>query len=201
MEKKYLSGLTLIELLASVAIIAILVLLVINTFIGQIAKGNDAKRKADLDRIKVATEEYEKDHNCYPPANLVVCENGGAGLKPYLNLIPCDPVTHQSYAYEPGPGACGGWFRAYAKLQNTADKSIIPSIGPGQLYNYYVFSPNAPALATGYESGSDTGYWGCIKGYCVPLKLTSPGNPVCGPSYQTSNCPNSDSCSSAYECK
>ena len=145
MVKKYFSGFTLIELMIAVCIIAILVFLAVNTYISQTLKGYDARRKADLDRIKVATEEYEKDNNCYPPAGLVVCENGGLGLKPYLNTIPCDPRTHASYAFEPGPGVCAAWFRAYAKLENAGDKSIIPLIGPGGVYNYYVSSSNAPA--------------------------------------------------------
>jgi len=198
MVKRYFFGFTLIEVMVAVAIIALLILLVINTFVNQTLKGNDAKRKADLDRIKVAVEEYEKDHNCYPAT--VTCPTD-AGLAPYLTNIPCDPLTHQPYAYEPGPGVCAGWFRSYAKLQNAADKSIVPIIGPGGAYNYYVDSPNAPVLLSGYASGGvDTGYWGCIGGVCTPINVTSPGNPVCGPSYQTSNCPNSDSCSSAYEC-
>jgi len=203
MVKKYFSGFTLIELLIVVSIIAILALLVINTFTGQIRKGNDAKRKADLDRIKVAVEEYEKDQNCYPQE--VICTSGGTGLKPYLNVIPCDPRTHLSYDYEPDPsGVCAAWFRAYAKLENTADKSIIESIGPTGQDNYYVCSPNAPVLGK-YSSDVDTDYWGCIGGVCVPIRLIAPNQPVCGPSSQTPDCYSINKCvpegSQTWECK
>jgi len=195
MAKKYFSGFTLIELLVVISIIALLALLAINIFVGQIRKGNDAKRKADLDRIKVAAEEYEKDHNCYPPIDLVVCTNGGVGLKPYLNVIPCDPRTHVSYAYEPDPsGVCAGWFRAYVKLENIADKSIIQSIGPGGVYNYYVSSPNAPVLTSG-QGGSPLpqscgyDYWGCNSGVCISINWKPDcSGPVCQPGYDNPNC-------------
>ncbi len=190
--------------MVAVSVIAILTLLVINTYLGQTFKGYDAKRKGDLDRIKVATEEYEKDNNCYPPAALVKCENGGAGLKPYLNTIPCDPKTHESYAYEPDPEGCPIWFRAYAKLENLGDKSAIPGIGPGGAYNYYVSSPNAPLLG-GFASEVPTSHWGCFSGICKPLKENPPGNPVCGPSSTTSDCYSLNHCipegAQDWECK
>ena len=81
---------TLVELLIVVSIIILLVLIAIAFFRGQLFKGLDAKRKADINRIKVAIEEYEKDHDCYPPPQIVVCDPG-TGLSPYLDKIPCDP--------------------------------------------------------------------------------------------------------------
>ena len=132
---------TLIEALIVVAILALLATLSIMSVKNQVLKGNDAKRKADINRIKIAVEEYEKDHNCYPQS--VVCTGGGTGLQPYLNKIPCDSTTNQSYAYEPSctsGGCCPNWYRFYAKLQNTADTEITPSIGPGNQYNFYSIS-------------------------------------------------------------
>lgn len=61
------SGFTLVELLVVIAFLAIIAVIIINALRSSLWKGNDAKRKADLDRIKIALEEYEKDHNCYPP--------------------------------------------------------------------------------------------------------------------------------------
>jgi len=201
MAKKYFFGFTLIELLITVAIISLLAILVMNTFVSQIAKGNDAKRKADLNRIKVAVEEYEKDHNCYPAT--VVCPTD-TGLNPYLKNIPCDPVTHDSYYYEPeSDTSCPRWFRVYAILQNTKDSSLIQGIGPGCVYNYYRSSENAPVPScsgvtpTNTPSSTPTttpfgdgGNYGCNKSeVCVPIGW-DPNRPgwECDPNFAASDC-------------
>src|SRR5271157_5862912 len=104
MVKKFFSGFTLVELMIVLAFLAVLIAIVIVFFTGQIAKGTDAQRKSDMNRIKLALEEYEKDHNCYPPKDLVTCNVAplnGTGLRPYLEKIPCDPATGSSYDYEP----------------------------------------------------------------------------------------------------
>jgi len=122
----------------AVGIVALLIILTINTFIGQIAKANDAKRKADLNRIKIALEEYEKDNNFYPAS--VTCPTD-VGLTPYLQIIPCDPQTKQSYGYENDGTAHSGWFKIYALLQTD---TTTPHFGPGGAYNYVQSSESAP---------------------------------------------------------
>ena len=102
------SGFTLVELVIVLAIIAILAVIALLYLRGQLFKGNDARRKGDLNRISLALEEYEKDHNCYPPTSqpgselLMECDPG-TGLEPYLSKIPCDPVRLSSYYYEYDP--------------------------------------------------------------------------------------------------
>ncbi|KKU10395.1 MAG: hypothetical protein UX13_C0013G0011, partial [Candidatus Woesebacteria bacterium GW2011_GWB1_45_5] len=103
-----------------VGILAVLVLIAIAYFRGQIFKGNDAKRKGDIRRIQVAVEEYEKDHDCYPLPQAVAC-NPGTGLNPYLSRVPCDPITKASYFYEHEDSTCPGWYRVYTKLDNPND--------------------------------------------------------------------------------
>ena len=137
-------GFTLIELLIVISILGLLVLALIFSLKGQMAKGRDAKRKADVHLLKTAVEEYEKDHDCYPdPADFEEC---GETFEPYLPTILCDPFTGDAYYYEipPGGEACPRWFRIYAKLENLNDNSILAGIGPNKSYNYYVSSPNAP---------------------------------------------------------
>lgn len=97
--QKLKKGFTLIEFLVAVAIIALLTLIVITAVRNRINNANDAKRKADLQRIATAFEEYYSDKDCYPVSTtLNTC--GGNQLKDFgLNSIPCDPVYHTPYCY------------------------------------------------------------------------------------------------------
>jgi prepilin-type N-terminal cleavage/methylation domain-containing protein len=201
------SALTLIELLIVVAIVGLLAILAISLIRRQIYKGNDANRKGDLNRIQVAAEEYEKDHNCYP--TVIECgEDSNQQVYPYLKNVPCDPVTNESYAYEPETStSCPSWYRIYSSLENLADTAILSSIGPGGIYNYYVGSANAPSPVVTAGGGTPTpaptqggavsGYWGCMGGLggtCEPVEVSSPGQPVCNPTYNDANCGVTNGC-------
>jgi len=116
---------TLIELMIVVAIIAILTLLAITNWHQQINRAKDAQRKKDLNRLKIAFEDYYNDHQCYPPADILNhCE--GNELQPYLNSIPCDPSDNTPYCYihDPDNQTCGQEFRILAALKNPHDPAI-----------------------------------------------------------------------------
>lgn len=188
-------GFTLVELLVVVAIIAILIALIASSFIRQIAKGNDSKRKADLNRIKISLEEFEKDHNCYPdPYTMTTCGSDvNIAVHPYLSNVPCDPISKTAYFYETDGLTCPRWFRIYTTLQNTKDTQLVPNIGPGNIYSYYVSSDNAPPLESG--TGSTQYYWGCKNGQCVPIDLKLDGSgPVCEPGFTNDFCNGSGNC-------
>jgi len=131
---------TLTELLIVVSIIIILGVLVIAFLRTQLFKGNDARRKADIKRIGIAVEEYEKDKDCYPAT--VTCTTN-TSLRPYLETIPCDPVSKLPYAYVNDGTTCSKWYRIYADLDNEKDVDYQTGIGPGGVYNYVQTSPNA----------------------------------------------------------
>ncbi len=177
-------GFTLIEILAVVAIIAVLIVLGFIAYSKQLARARDARRKADINRIQVAVEEYEKDHNCYPLPELVKCVPG-TGLQPYLKQIPCDPRTGDSYPYDyDTPATCPRWYRVFAKLENTSDHDYQPQIGPDGNYSYVQSSPNA---LSPYLSGS--GFYGCKAGLCFPVYYDArrPGI-ECDPHYGDPDC-------------
>lgn len=178
-------GFTLIELLVVISIIIFLLLLAFILFRSQIFKANDAKRKGDIERIQVAVEEYEKDNNCYPLPQLVTCDPG-SGLNPYLGKIPCDPTTDASYYYDYEDSACPSWYRIFATLENSQDTDILPYCGPGNSFNYYISSPNAPNCIITGPLGN---FYGCKLGRCVEISWdpSRPG-PECDPNYQSSNC-------------
>lgn len=183
LTRNNLGGLTLTEVLIVIGILTFLILMVLLAFRSQIFKGNDAKRKGDIHKIQVAIEEYEKDHNCYPLPSQVVC-NPGTGLQPYLDKIPCDPVTDSSYLYEIEDSGCPSWYRVLADLENESDPDAQDACGPDGSYNYYASSPNAP-LCHLVESE----FYGCKSGVCVPILWDNsrPG-PECDPNYQNPSC-------------
>ncbi len=116
-------GFTLTEVLIVLALLAVLAILLLWNFQSKQGQARDARRKTDLDRIKVAFEEYYNDHNCYPPSDILNNCNGQE-LQPYLDRIPCDPVTKDPYVYMPlEPNECKG-YRVLAHLENDSDPAI-----------------------------------------------------------------------------
>lgn len=135
-------GFTLIELMVVIAILAILIITGMTSWRNHINKARDAQRKADLQRISIAFEDYYNDHNCYPPED-ILNNCGGAELTPYLFKIPCDPITKQPYHYEPDTDhpACFRNFRILTLLNNLSDP-VAADLGYGPNYNYGVASTN-----------------------------------------------------------
>jgi general secretion pathway protein G len=174
MVKKSYSGFTLVELMIVLVIIGILAALIVMYIVNQINKANDAKRLADINRIQEAVEEFEKDHNCYPPADkMLTCgTDPSIAIYPYLNNVPCDPVTHKAYVYEvPSGNVCPDWYRFQTEINNSP---------------YYISSPNAPTTTpapTSTPGGGSGGVWGCKNGTCEPV---APGS--CSTTYNSNDC-------------
>lgn len=152
-------GFTLVELLIVIAILAIMAIIMIGIInpAALVGRGNDARRKKDLSRIKVAFEEYANDNNnCYPTqAMLDGLSCSSAGFATWgINSWPCDPVSKRKYDVTVGDNIdCPNWYRIYAKLENENDKDIVT--GPNGNYpglaglpddnNYEVTSGNVSA--------------------------------------------------------
>jgi prepilin-type N-terminal cleavage/methylation domain-containing protein len=192
-SKKLFSAFTLIEVIIVVAIIAILIIAAIWAYRTQILKGFDSRRKTDMYQIKVALEEYEKDHNCYPTA-VLYREQGEEILKPYIPFLPKDPRTKEDYVYTPqSDTGCPKWYWLFTSLENTADADSAKlgcqsGCGSGG-YTYYVSSYNAPEpertisspLPSGPGATTPPGvkYFGCFSGVCK--EISNPPN--CQPNW------------------
>lgn len=153
-------GFTLIELLIVVSILSILTIIGMMSWRRQLDKAKDAQRKDHLQKISLAFEEYFSDNGCYPPEGIL--ENcGGEELAPYLDHIPCDPMSGEPYEYIPDTDhpSCYLNFRIMGHLDNDSDPVIAKlgcatSAGCGwegePIYNYGVSSKNVtvanPAL-------------------------------------------------------
>lgn len=119
-------GLTLVEILIVMSIIAILAVMLISILnaIGITNRARDAQRKKDLNRVKVAFEEYFSDKGYFPNADLVgqlnQKSNCGSGVfKPYLNQWPCDPNGNPYRIFTEL-----NRFRVVVNLENKTDKDI-----------------------------------------------------------------------------
>lgn len=106
---KHRSGFTLVELLVVISLIGVLTTLVVANLNSARERARDAQRKSDLRNIQTALRLYYNDVGVYPTSasgNIVACdgactwgeewENGGTV---YMNTLPGDPLTDQSYLY------------------------------------------------------------------------------------------------------
>jgi len=211
------AGFSLIEALIVITMLAVLLISFLSVFkpASQINKASDARRKSDLDRLRVAFEEYYDDHNCYPNFSL---ECGSTDLAPYLEKITCDPEG-DSYFYSPAaPTSCPQSFRIYTILKNSTDSSIAKvgcthGCGPAgsPIYNYCVCSTNVdcqpgpiptetPAPPLPSPTPTPECAYICIPGsgctpWCGPI-------PESCPKYHTENCGGPEVCQSpANQCR
>lgn len=194
-------GFTLIEVLVVVAIIALLIIMGIWASRLQLLKGRDAKQKADLKKIQIAVEDYEKDKECYPEA-LPSCINSDS-FRPYIEKLPCNSATGANYFYNPQPDTtCPKWYWIFSNLQNDKDNDIsklgcLYGCGPIASmadFNYYVTSPNAPEpyqsssggpVPTATGGGVYETRWGYISGTCVEITYEKGIGMSCSPNFTT----------------
>ena len=123
------SGFTLIEVLVATTILATLVggvLLSLNP-IGQINKGRDAQRQADLQSIKTGLDLYYNDNKCYPTA-LPFGQEWRVNNTVYMKKVPQDPQCNEDgtgtcYRYRTDSGAannCPQWNVVFAQLSRNS---------------------------------------------------------------------------------
>lgn len=123
---------TLIELLIVIVILGILAALVSGNLINSLAKGRDARRKADLENIQKALELYYEDNRTYPASANVkfgtgdLCAPAGCSTKTYMHQVPNDPqykspgsTTYYYVSSDPQH------YQMYATIENINDE------GPG----------------------------------------------------------------------
>jgi prepilin-type N-terminal cleavage/methylation domain-containing protein len=123
MIRRKKSGFTLIEILIVVAILSLLTISSIFMLTNNLAKGRDTKRKGDLDRIKIAFEEYYVDNDTYPPED-ALSNCGSSDLSPYLQTVPCDPKTKSAYCYVYDADNIGQNYRILGSLEYKNDPII-----------------------------------------------------------------------------
>lgn len=158
---------TLIELLLTMALLAILAMFLFGNFTTSIKRGRDAQRKNDLSQLQKALELYYDENNAYPDFldddifNQKLCRTDAIpALTPcptpettYMTKTPKDP--HSSYIYKYVPGASGVDYYLYSYIENSKDLGNGVSqtgyttnvmCNATTLCKYYVGSSNATPL-------------------------------------------------------
>ncbi len=185
-------GITLVELLVCVSILAILILILTTTLnpIAMMNRGNDARRKKDLNKIKTAFEEYLNDKGHYPDAALVdqLMQRSNCGsnvMAPWLNTWPCDPISGEPYKILTDSPEALKWYKVFTNLENKTD-SDVPSGWYHLPDTYHMGEMTALDVNYGVSSTNVNWYDPFIDGNCTyhPLDHTQD---VCN-FYQDGSC-------------
>ena len=148
----HVHGFTLVELLITIAIIGILSLMGLSTFMTTQKKGRDFQRKASLAALGKALESYMNDKGVYPPSihgkilwcgtealpESDACEWGVPFADPlpedpdadnpfvYMKALPKDPAGNLNFRYEAVDiGGVNKGYRIYAHLENDQDPDVF----------------------------------------------------------------------------
>lgn len=97
-------GFTLLEVLVSATIIAVLTSIGVVSYSSVNKRSRDVKRKADLEQIRSALEMYRADHGAYPNIGSGFLNTSGLSTAlvtdGYTPAIPDDPATAGDYYYD-----------------------------------------------------------------------------------------------------
>jgi len=147
-------GLTLIEVLLVMSVLLLMIGIMTGTLnpIALINKGKDARRKKDINRVKIAMEEYMADEGCYPADLTELVDEGNCGggvFSPWLDVWPCDPNGSPYHLFVEDVD-CPAWFKIVVYLENEEDRDI-----PGWWYDN---PPGSYSLVGGSLSNSDVNF-------------------------------------------
>lgn len=132
------NGFTLTELLVVIFIIGILTAVVVVATTSARAKGNDAKRKTDIDTVAQALEIYYAQNKTYPAGDYLSLQSL---VSSYISSLPTDPKNSELYVYNYYPAIKQKRFVLDAKLQGTNENAITTLSNcsiEGAQQNFYV---------------------------------------------------------------
>ena len=194
-------GFTLTELLVVITILVILGLIILVGInpMAQIFKGYDARRKADLAKIKIALENYYADHDCYPvfPLDPVTQKPtytcGSDILSPYLAAMPCDPNDNKPYTifFNPPGDTCPQKFAVYAQIYSFFDQDANKYLDCSKTYAVYSSDMSYGEINYGCSSRlTCQQIYGCIQNSCSPIPISAYISRTCPVAYCESDCNN-----------
>lgn len=169
LKKHLISGFTLIELLVVIAIIGVLASVVLASVNTARAKSRDARRKSDLNQLRLALELYYDANNAYPstvgapwffsdPDSGV--SGGGNGsnnwgnwipglvASGYISSLPHDPRAGTGHPNPPCTSGNGG-KESYAYTSDTTNYKLLSHCAPEGTWTSSdpFFDPSRPTWA------------------------------------------------------
>lgn len=140
-------GFTLIEILISISIIAVLTALGIVSYVSINKNARDAKRRGDIEQIRTALEFYRTDNGYYPSTgngDFTDASNLSVILATYIPSIPPDP-KNVSYQYK-ATGLSGSNYYGYCLAAATEgitsnSCSIADPLPTPTIYKYGTKNP------------------------------------------------------------
>lgn len=100
------SGFTLIELMITITIIAILGTIAAIFYSGLQKDTRDQKRLQELRLVKQALEAYKSKYSFYPPGSNTLSQALTSLVPNYLAVLATDPLTDRNYVYKALPLDC-----------------------------------------------------------------------------------------------
>lgn len=145
------SGFSLVELLITVSIIAILIAIGVASYATINKQSRDTKRKSDIEQIRSSLEMYRADNGSYPSAgsgSWVAASSATdalIGLTPslvptYFSVVPRDPKSAQNYMYL-ASSPSGGFYYGYCLSTFLESENPIDTCTPSTGHTYGVKNP------------------------------------------------------------
>jgi len=125
-------GFTLIELMVTVGIIAMLTAIAMVSFSGANKKARDGRRKSDLEKIRMALEMYRQEKGYYPELDTDLAPN-------YLQELPVGP-RKDTYLYTRDVGSSFR-YTLDASVEDVGATTGNYGVGCSGNCNYRVVNP------------------------------------------------------------
>lgn len=147
-------GFTLIETLVVATVIAILAVAGTVSYVSVNRSSRDSRRKADIEQMRAAFEQWRSDFNAYPTSQVTVACTGAScctsqvslvnGGNVYLQSVPRDPQCPNRTYYYTSPNASDYTFGAGLEtVTSTCAGLNSPSCGAG-INCSYCLGPYGP---------------------------------------------------------
>ncbi len=145
MNKKYLKGFTLVELMVTISVIGILTAVISANFNDARQQANDKKRMTDLKSLQLSLELYKSQYGSYPKST-TVCSGGsdtdffgpgtaGGGFKSCANYIPGLVPEFTSVLPTDSKSTAGKGF--YYRSDGTSYKAMVYGTVESLIVNSY----------------------------------------------------------------